>query len=251
MSYIKTDKCKVYYEVAGFRNLDTIVFLHGWGCDGSVFNFTVQQLKKHFKCIVIDFPPFRKSGKLDEPLFIYDYANMVLEVLCKENVKNYSIVCHSFGCRVALELCNMDKRIDRLVITGGAGIRQRSAFTMLKIALYKMKKLLYRLHLVSEKKLLSSGSYDYKNIEDQNLRRTFVNVVNYNQKHLLKNIKCKTLLLWGDKDKQTPVKMAKIFKRKIKNSELYIFKGAGHFAFLEYGQNFVCAIQLFLKEKEH
>ena len=84
----------------------------------------------------------------------------------------------------------------------------------------------------------NAGSEDYKILSD-GMKKVFVSVVNRHLDEEFKNIKCDTLLLWGDRDNQTPLYQAKRLKRYIKKSELRVMKGCGHFAFLEDTRMFV------------
>ena len=65
------------------------------------------------------------------------------------------------------------------------------------------------------------------------MKMTFKNIVNEYVDGDLPYVTTKTLILWGAKDKATPLYMARRFKRKLPNAELKIFKGAGHFSYLD------------------
>ena len=65
------------------------------------------------------------------------------------------------------------------------------------------------------------------------MKKTFINIVNYNQTSCLKEIQVPTLLIWGTLDKETPFCFTKIFKKNIKDCEVIKFKKCGHFAYLE------------------
>ena len=58
-------------------------------------------------------------------------------------------------------------------------------------------------------------------------------LVNTDLRHLLPNIKCPTLLIWGDKDTATPLSDAKIIESLIDDSGLCVIKDTGHFSFCE------------------
>ena len=89
------------------------------------------------------------------------------------------------------------------------------------------------------------GSADYKAL-DGVMKETFVKVVNENLYSHFKKIAMPTLILWGEKDKETPLYMAKKLKRIIKNSSLYVIKGTGHFSYLERPDIFVAALKCFV-----
>lgn len=60
-----------------------------------------------------------------------------------------------------------------------------------------------------------------------------VKTVNEDFTGILNKINCPVFLYWGEKDKDTPLWMAKKIKNKIKDSALYIVKNGSHFSFLE------------------
>ena len=62
-------------------------------------------------------------------------------------------------------------------------------------------------------------------------------------------IENKTLLIYGSLDKETPLYMAKRFNKNIKNSSLFIIKGAGHFCFVEKPDLFNFTVKEFLLKK--
>ena len=74
---------------------------------------------------------------------------------------------------------------------------------------------------------------DYQSLTP-NMRKTFQNIVNLDLTPYLKNIKAKTLLIWGNKDSSTPVRDAKIMHKYIKDSELIVLDNANHFSYLNY-----------------
>ena len=93
-------------------------------------------------------------------------------------------------------------------------------------------------------KLFSSA--DYFKLKD-NVKKTFQNIVNEDLFSYLKSINAETLILWGEKDKDTPLKDAYKIKKEIKNSELIIFKNASHFSYLEYPTITLNIINEFIK----
>lgn len=233
---IEVEKIKVNYSIFGNHNKKVVLFLHGWGCDSSIFYEIVKDLENFYKCILVDFPPFGQSSKPNKILTLNHYALFINEILKKESIKNYSVICHSFGARVALLL----KFDGALIITGGAGLKpKRNAKYYFKIWKYK----LFKKFLKQEKQ----GSKDYQKLSGK-MKKTFVNIVSTFQEKDAKLIKNPTLLIYGDKDKETPIYMAKKFYKLIQNSTLKIYKGASHFAFLEKKELFFSDVFDFLKK---
>jgi pimeloyl-ACP methyl ester carboxylesterase len=230
----------VHYGVFGKQNNKTLFFLHGWGCDGNIFMQTISDLQKFYQCVVLTFPPFGKSGASKEVWQLEDYSKIVFEVKNQLDIKNFGIICHSFGTRVAINYSNCYNNVNVLVITGGAGIRPRRGIKYyFKVWFYKIFK-----KLLNTKKY---GSSDYKKL-DGKMKKTFINIVNSHQNSNAKNIKIPTLLIYGDKDKQTPIYMAKKYNKLIKKSVLKIYKGADHFAFITKRELFFSDTLEFLKK---
>ena len=77
------------------------------------------------------------------------------------------------------------------------------------------------------------------------MKKTFIKVVNEDLTPYLKNIKSSVLLIWGDKDTDTPMYMAKTMEREIKDSGLVVFEGSGHFSYLDDIPRYVKIIRVF------
>ncbi len=218
---MKYNNSEVFYCVHGEGDIP-IVMLNGWGCDYTIY----EALLNTFPYVIfIDFPPFGKSENLKEIWTMYDYKNLILQILKKLKIDKANFVCHSFGARVGILIASETKIAKSLTIISGAGLKNQSFKCKYKIFKYKLKK---SLHF----RCMNCGSDDYKKLDEVG-KATFKNIVNLDLKNELPKINCPTLLIYGEKDTQTPVKIAKIFHKKIKNSKLYIIKSCGHFCFLE------------------
>ena len=69
---------------------------------------------------------------------------------------------------------------------------------------------------------------------------------NWNGHKNLKNIKNKTLIVWGDKDKSYNFEQVDTLKKNILNSKIEIFKGCCHNVHLEKPEKFNETISQFL-----
>ncbi len=220
-----------YYEILGEGEKPPILFLHGWGGDGRSFLYFAKSFKDR-QCILVDFPPFRNSRDIKSPMSVTLYAKLVIKILKENSIKKFVVVAHSFGARVGCEMCKLGYVPQRMVITGGAGIKKRKTFvTNYKIFRYKLTKFLCKCGLLDFKTLNKFGSNEYKLLSPI-AKTTFLNVVNYDEKPFLTFISCPTLLFWGKKDKETPFCFTKIYKKHIKDCGVIAVKG-GHFAYLE------------------
>lgn len=217
-----------------------VLILHGWGCSTQtmycIFNYFANL---DHDVVAIDFPGFGNSQTPPASFTIFDYAKVVDGVIRELFSCPPDVIAHSFGGRVALILASENK-INRLIITGGAGMKPRRSLKYhLKVALHKLKK---KVGLNTK----NDGSADYRALTP-NMKKVFVSVVNTHLENVLKKIKNPTLLIWGERDKQTPLYMAKRMKRRIKDCEIVTLKGCSHFAFLEDTKTFLLVSKTFLE----
>ena len=227
----------VNYIVCG-EGEEALLYLHGWG--GSIDSFKYLALTMPYKNILIDFPPFGQSQEPLSPYTLFDYAQIVYNILKEQKVNKLNIICHSFGARVAILLISLyNVNVEKLIITAGAGIKPKN----------KIKKIFRKIKYKIIKKInknYCAGSEDYKKLSFV-MKKTFSNIVNLDIAKYAEKINTKTLLIYGDKDKETPIYMAKKLNKLIKNSKLIIYKNCGHFAYLENGVQFLIDTKTFLK----
>lgn len=84
-------------------------------------------------------------------------------------------------------------------------------------------------------------SRDYRNAGE--LKNIFVKTVNEDLSEIAKHIECPVLLLWGEKDAETPVDIAKRYAALIPKSTLVVLPGKDHFPFLNEGAH-LCAYHI-------
>jgi len=248
MSYITVKDVKTYYQKSG-EGAQAVVLLHGWGQNTQMMDPIQNHLSDRYTVYNMDLPGM---GQSEEPKYawtIYDYEEFLEEFLKEMKVENPIIICHSFGCRMALIYASRNP-LRKLVITGGAGIREKhSADYYVRVYSYKAaKKVLNLLHLEKTKQKLmqNAGSSDYRSTSGV-MREIFVKVVNEDLSSLLPKVKCETLLVWGDQDEMTPLYMGKQMEREMPNAGLAVFESDDHFAYFHQMTRFLKVIDIFLE----
>ena len=81
----------------------TIVFLHGWGLSGEVFDKCVFAMPS-VSTITIDLYGFGKSYEPKDYFDTFEYSYQIFLLLKKLNIDNIIIVGHSFGGRLGIIL---------------------------------------------------------------------------------------------------------------------------------------------------
>jgi pimeloyl-ACP methyl ester carboxylesterase len=217
-------------------------------------------LKTDHTTLLIDFPGHGESGRPPEPWGVPEYADALLELLKCLSFLPCSVVAHSFGCRVAAWLeAENPGMFNRIVFTGAAGIRPKpSEEAQKRTAKYRKLRdycetarkipLIGKAAAGWEDKLRQKyGSRDY-NALDEEMRKTFVRVINQDLTELYARFHASTLLLWGDADTETPLWMARVMEQRIPDAGLVILEGGTHFAYLEQISRFNTIVRHFLKE---
>jgi pimeloyl-ACP methyl ester carboxylesterase len=243
------------YEIAGEDNVETVILLHGWGANLKTMFPISKHLSKKYKVYSIDLPGFGKSSEPNSGYTVSDYAKIVLKFIEIMNLDNPTLIGHSFGGRVIIKMTGeFGYSPKNIILIDSAGIRpKRSINYYLKVYSFKATKGVMKLFYSKEKYektvatlRLKAGSPDYK-AASETMKQVFVNVVNEDLKSYLPKITVPTLLIWGENDKDTPVKDAKIFDKLIPDSGLIVLKGAGHFSYLDKLDEFVVIVSKFME----
>lgn len=237
--YYEKNGFKIYYEKIGANSNKQILILPGWGNNRKTFNNLINKLKDKSQIFIIDYPGFGNSPFPNKNLTIYDYSNIIKDFITDLNIHNPSIIAHSFGGRISTLLSGLyNIKISKLVLIDIAGIRRKSIKRFIKTIIYKLKKKL-SIFLPKTKRIKyilylrkKSSSNDYYNL-NKNMYITFKNIIHEDLRKYVKNIKTQTLIIWGKKDIDTPIKDAYYYKKRITNSKLIIYNNSSHFVYIE------------------
>ena len=245
---------KIYYEAAGEG--EPVLLLHGWGADASSLRPVLKRIREDLaaRAIALDFPGFGFSDHPAEAWDVSRYAAFLEDFLDSLGIGRVSLVAHSFGGRVAIKFAAAcPDRLDRLVLVDSAGIRpQRKIGWYLKVGTAKTLRFLREkapgaARLLQLDRLAArQGSEDYRRAGD--MSATFSRVVNEDLRGLLPNIRCRTLLIWGDLDDATPLSDARLMQQSITGARLEVIPGAGHFSYADHFSEFSRILIPFLKE---
>ncbi|MEQ8677628.1 MAG: alpha/beta hydrolase [Aggregatilineales bacterium] len=256
---IEIDGITINEAYIGADDAPAIVLLHGWGANIALVWALAQNLAPlGYRVFALDLPGFGESD--DPPLAwsVFDYTNFVTRYLDAHQLDRILLFGHSFGGRLGLILAaEHPERITRMVLADSAGLRPTvSATIQLRTSVYKtirngltkigMGALADQLRTVYNKRY---GSADF-NYARGVMRETFVNVVNQDLLDYAKRVKTPTLLLWGENDEDTPLWMAKKLEAVMGDAGLVIFKGAGHYSYLENLNQSVKAIDALFKDAQ-
>lgn len=250
---------RMAYEICGTAG-SRVLLLHGWGCDMSLMRPVAEALEAEHQVMMIDFPGHGGSDRPPEPWGVPEYGDHLLAFLREKAFTPCAVIAHSFGCRVAAWLAAEHPDIfSRMIFTGAAGIRPRQSeearkraarYKTLKSRAETMKKIPFlrgAADAMEEKLRRKYGSADYNRL-DEEMRKTFVKVISLDLTDRYEEIQQSTLLIWGDRDTETPLWMGREMEKRIPDSALVLLEGGSHFAYLEQIARFNTIATTFLRE---
>lgn len=254
---IKIDNLSVNYVDTGKG--DVILLLHGWGSNITLFDGIIKILVQDHRVVALDMPGFGKSSEPPEPWCVDDYVDFIIKFIDRMQIREFSVLVHSFGGRVFLKMNareDLPYRIPKAVLIDSAGImprktwRQKAGLRIYKTASRIMRTKLMRFLYPDavEEMRKRRGSADYNNATPI-MRATLVKAVNEDLEPYVSKVMCPTLLIWGDADTATPIGDARRMEQLIGDAGLVVCEGAGHYSFLEQPARVHAAIKAFLEEK--
>lgn len=214
----------------------TVFWGHGWGQSHASLLPMAQSLPKLGDHVLVDFQGFGKSPAPDDVWDSANYADAMAEFIKAHTDQKVFWIGHSFGCRVGIELAaRHPDLVAGLCLIAAAGLKRKrsqfkKAYFKTRIMIYKFLKKLIPFGLPEEWLMKKFASADYKNAG--NMRQILVKVVNEDLSEAAKKVTCPTLLIFGERDDETPPEFGERYKSLIKDAELIVMDGFDHYTIL-------------------
>ncbi len=223
-----------------------LIFIHGWRSEAKIWESIMQEL--NISSYAIDLPGFGESQMPTNSYTLKDFSEIIKEFINKLNLENVILIGHSNGGAISIKtILNYPELILKLILVDSAGIREQTFFTLLKNLIAKIVKPLFTpmfMKPLREKLYTIMGSEDY--IAEPKLKQTFINMISEDLSPRFKELNKPTLIIWGEKDKATPLSYAKFMNNEIRGSKLKIIPEAEHYSFLQNKQMFIDYIKEFI-----
>lgn len=247
---IKINENKIFYKDYGRG--EVIVLLHGFLGSSNDLEKVALELSKNNRVILPDIPGFGLSSNYElDKESKEEMAKALINFITELNIKKYDLLGHSMGGEVALHMALKDNRVNDLFLIDSQGYQNndfypeflkehpglssffiRTFFQNYFFQRYLSKTGLYNIDNYNNKDFLKSYYLNY-NIPSITIHKINVDDDGGFISNVIKNIKNKTYIIWGDNDNVVDISNAKKFNQEIKNSELFIIKNSGHNPFLE------------------
>lgn len=253
---------RIAYIDCGDKKKETILYLHGLANYLWVWKWNIAELQTNYRCIAIDLPGNGFSSRDDYAYSIHFFSEVILDFIQTLKLKNVSLMGHSMGGQIALQLAISDgNSINRLILSAPAGLEYYSPndATLFKAAISFGNFLaMDETHIIQS---INSSFYRHEKvaaeiIKDLNTIIGMNNRASYRRMlemcidsmleqqvfHQLKTIKNKTLIFFGENDQLIPnrflhpVSTKEIALRgaeQMQNAKAIVYKETGHFVHIE------------------
>lgn len=235
----------INYILYGEKKKTTIVLLHGWGQNIEMMKMIGDAFKDRFQILILDLPGYGKSSEPPFSWSVYDYVDMLHELLSKLNIKDIILIGHSFGGKISLAYSSKYD-VKKLVLFGSPFKPEIEKISFKTKMLKNMKKVpvLNKLEGFAKKHI---GSTDYRNATPR-MREILVLTVNLDITEDVKKIKCPTLIVWGTLDEAVPIERAYELEKLIPDAGVVVYENCTHYAYLERLNQTINVLNSFLGE---
>jgi pimeloyl-ACP methyl ester carboxylesterase len=227
----------------GNLDMNKILILHGWTYSLAKWDYFVSSLKRNGLDVkILEIPGLTEVS--DEIWDLEKYSKWLDRMIGDSKV---ILLGHSNGGRIASYYTSMHpEKVFHLILIDTAGIYYKGLYIQIKRFIFgsaaKLGKKITQSEVVKKFLYKLAGESDYQKATP-NMRKSMLNLIKEDLTENFKRIIVKTLIIWGENDKITPVGDAKLIHNLIKDSKLEIVKGARHSPFYTHPEEVVRIIK--------
>ena len=244
---------KLYYSEEGKG--PPLLLIHGFGASTFTWRFVAPELARSHRVIAVDLKGFGQSDKpFDGRYSVYDQAELLAQLIEDKDLRDLTLVGHSFGGGVALLLAleanqRLDGRITRLVLLDSIAYPQQIPvfFRLLDVPLVSQLGVRMVPPLVQTRVALQIAYFDDSKIDPEEVELYAAPLKTAAGKHAIihsarqivpediaelseryQTIELPTLILWCDHDRIVPLEVGIKLRRTLTNSTLRLVEDCGH-----------------------
>ncbi len=238
---------KIYIMEYNKRNgVLPIIFIHGAGATGSLWEYITYKKFDGFYQIVIDLPGHGKSPG-DGFRSIEGYADFIESVVIELGLKDFVLAGHSMGGAIGLQYALKFQSKLRGLILISTGAKFIIPIEMLQLV--KNNGIFYE-HAYSKVtpfNIIKKIETEYYKTHYMVRYNDLLACNNFNIIDKLYRISVKTCIMCGENDVITPPEYSKHLHKNIKNSQLILLEKAGHMVLWDQPEQVSKVITKFLK----
>ncbi|MBI5417859.1 alpha/beta hydrolase [Candidatus Poribacteria bacterium] len=247
---LKINDEEIFTLIAGQGNNTPIIMIHGLGMSSQFWENNIDQLAKDRKVYAIDLPGFGFSENNRKDYSVVYYVNLLNEILLSLNMPKVILIGNSLGGSISIlyAIQNPDQ-VEKLILVNSDGgkVNKNSILNTLSIPIIGDLIFIMRDKSMIRKNLKRDVFYNSNFVTDELVsavahgsRDVFLLLLRNSKNiiELLPKIRCRTLIIWGEKDIIYPLENAHVFNEKIPKSELVIFSETRTCPQIEKSNNF-------------
>ncbi|HVO67041.1 MAG TPA: alpha/beta hydrolase [Syntrophales bacterium] len=242
---------KIYFFESGKGHAKSVVLIHGIGDEGAgIWKNLIPELENKYHVVAFDLPGFARSSKENDLYSPQNYAAFVNWIVKKYTKGPLYIIGHSLGGAIALYYAGTyPENLERIIIVDSAGILNRSAFIkkfinvepnkfmdMMNIPASTIQNL-----MIANLESMDRGFRDEtgsSSLSNELLKKKLYSgdpaktagmvLLNTDFSNIIDKIKVPSLIIWGEKDPVSPLRIGRLLEWMLPDSDLRIMPGLGH-----------------------
>ncbi|MGH9881021.1 MAG: alpha/beta fold hydrolase, partial [Pyrinomonadaceae bacterium] len=270
--FAEVDGVRVHYQEAGNPRDPAVILIHGFASSTLVWSKVLLELAgAGFRVIAPDLLGYGYSGKprhLDYT--IGSQARMVVGLLDRLGVPSGVVVGSSYGAAVAATIAlDCSERVERLALVGAVTNNDPTRYLLMRLFSSPIIGDIVSPFLLGSRRLLRrrmkrvydrhAWVLDERRVDARHLplqaagtHRAIIRTVRrwdadriHRDAHLIKQ---PTLILWGENDREVPLRDGELLHEDIGGSRLIVFRDCGHLPHEEFPLEFTEVISDFCSD---
>jgi pimeloyl-ACP methyl ester carboxylesterase len=244
---------RLFYEEKGSGR--PLLLIHGFGASTFTWRHIAPELARDHRVIAVDLKGFGRSDKpFDERYSVSDQAELLMELIEDRDLRDLTLVGHSYGGGIALLLAleaegRLKGRISRLVLLDSIAYPQNIPvfFRMLDVPVVSQMGIRMVPPTVQTRVALQIAYFDDSKITAEEVEAYAAPLKTAAGKHAIihsarqivpvdietlsqryRSITLPTLILWCDHDRIVPLEVGIKLRRTLPNSSLRLVEECGH-----------------------
>jgi len=255
--YVEVNGARLFYVRAGPADAEKIIFIHGWTEDHTAWTAQIKHFSKSYDVIAYD---QRGHGASEKS---HDASLRILKEDLRALIESFGfekviLVGHSMGGMVALLFTlQHPERVAKLVLVGTSakpldtrlrkifvpmlGFFVKHAFTL--VAYFATRRRFYK----ADRQMKKVAFGHARRTSKVAAHRLLKDIARLDLRAELPKITQRTLVIVGEMDKMTPIRMSKQLAERIENAELHVIPEAKHVVMMDQPARFNAVLEAFLR----
>ncbi len=236
-----------------------VVLVHGFLGSSKIFEPLTEYLARNFSVTTVDLPGFAGSYDVDVPPTVEELSQMVADTIQYSGLDRYSILGHSLGAMIALDISlQRPDFLEKMVLYGGCpdghlpGRFETTEESVEKIRAEGVEAVAAEIAAQWFQRGKDDPMYPLAKAAGgtSNEAAAILHLETWDlwkARDRLGEVQTPTLIICGDSDRSTHPDLSIEMWKQIPQSQLFIAPNAGHIVHLEYTDEFNSIVDKFLR----